>query len=53
MGKVRVIEIHESVTAANDREAEAIRRKMDGTVRCEVLQTLPDGVMAAHGPLVP
>ena len=28
MGKVRVIEIHESVTAANDREAEAIREQM-------------------------
>ena len=39
--------------AGSREEAEAIRRKMDGTVRCEVLQTLPDGVMAAHGPLVP
>ena len=28
MGKVRVIEIHESVTAANDREAQAIREQM-------------------------
>lgn len=28
MGKVRVIEIHESITAANDREAQAIREQM-------------------------
>ena len=39
--------------AGSREEAEAIRRKLDGTVRCEVVQTLPDGVMAAHGPLVP
>ena len=39
--------------AGSREEAEAIRRRMGGTVRCEVLQTLPDGVMAAHGPLVP
>ena len=39
---------------AESREhAEAIRRSLGGTVRSEVLETLPDGVMAAHGPLVP
>ena len=39
--------------AGSREEAEAIRRSLGGAVRCEVLQTLPDGVMAAHGPLVP
>ena len=39
---------------ARSREgAEAIRRSLRGRIWCKVLRTLPDGVMAAHGPLVP
>ena len=39
---------------ARSREsAEAIRRSVPGEVWGKVLRTLPDGVMAAHGPLVP
>ena len=39
---------------ARSREsAEAIRRGLRERIWCNVLQTLPDGVMAAHGPLVP
>ena len=38
---------------AKSREsAEAIRRALRGNAWIEVLQTLPDGVMAAHEPLV-
>ena len=33
--------------------AEAIRRGLRERIWCNVLRTLPDGVMAAHGPLVP
>lgn len=43
MGKVRVIEIHESITAANDREAQAIREQMASN------KTLFLNVMSAPG----
>ncbi|MBR1608941.1 MAG: hypothetical protein IJ678_04920 [Kiritimatiellae bacterium] len=39
---------------AQSREAaEAAKRSLGGEIRSKVLATLPDGVMAAHGPLVP
>ena len=39
--------------AGSEEEAHAIRRRLPPEVRSKVVQTLPDGVMAAHGPLVP
>ena len=39
--------------AESERHAHEIRRSLGGEVWSNVLRTLPDGVMAAHGPLVP
>ncbi len=39
--------------AEDRRHAERMREHLGPDVWCRVLQTLPDGVMAAHGPLVP
>lgn len=39
--------------AGSEEEAHAVRRRLPPEVRSKVVQTLPDGVMAAHGPLVP
>ena len=39
--------------AESERHANEIRRSLGGEVWSNVLRTLPDGVMAAHGPLVP
>lgn len=39
--------------AGSEEEAHAIRRRLPPEVRSKVVRTLPDGVMAAHGPLVP
>ena len=39
--------------AGSEDEAHAIRRRLPPGARSKVVQTLPDGVMAAHGPLVP
>lgn len=37
----------------NQQQAQQIRDTLGSDVWCRVLQTLPDGVTAAHGPLVP
>ena len=39
--------------AGSEDEAHAVRRRLPPETRSRVVQTLPDGVMAAHGPLVP
>ena len=39
--------------AGSEEDARAIRRRLPREAWSKVLRTLPDGVMAAHGPLVP
>ena len=39
--------------AKDPEDANRIKRAMPGQYWCEVTQTMPDGVMAAHGPLEP
>ncbi|MBQ9727884.1 MAG: hypothetical protein IJV65_10340 [Kiritimatiellae bacterium] len=39
--------------AESEEDAHAIRRRLPPGMRSRVLRTMPDGVMAAHGPLVP
>ena len=39
--------------AGSEKEAHEVRRRLPPGMRSRVVKTMPDGVMAAHGPLVP